>query len=82
MINWEISIRPEGRNEDGKNEGGVVILLKQGNQEAEVGRVAFERSNSLHPEVKFEDQLQVEVGKAATVLNKIRELNEGAGQLQ
>lgn len=82
MSTWEIVARPEGKNDDDKNEGGMIVLLKNGSAEEEVGRVAFERANSLHPDVEFDDQLDKELGKAVRSLAAIRELTSGSKELQ
>lgn len=79
---WKLSARPEGRNGGGKNEGGLVIYLVGGNGREEVGRVAFERQNSLHPDVEFDDQVDLEVAKAKKAIEVIEELTEQAGELQ
>jgi hypothetical protein len=88
---WKVVMRPEGRNpapdpdaEDGsqgRNEGGMVIYLENGGVREEVGRVAFERANSTHPEVEFKDQLRVEVGKAQDAVAALAELMADAGTL-
>jgi hypothetical protein len=80
---WTISAKPEGRNGDGKNEGGMVVYLvsPQTHSREEVGRVAFERANSLHPDVPYEDQLDIEIGKARKTIEVIEELTANAGEL-
>jgi hypothetical protein len=80
---WKISAKPEGRNGDGKNEGGMVVYLVAPGTASreEVGRVAFERANSLHPDVPYEDQLDIEIGKARKTIEVIEELTANAGEL-
>jgi hypothetical protein len=80
---WKISARPEGRNGGGKNEGGMVVYLVAPSTSGreEIGRVAFERENSLHPDVPYEDQLDIEIGKARKSIEVLEELSANAGEL-
>lgn len=78
---WKISAKPEGRNGGGKNEGGMVIYLVSNAGREEVGRVAFERNNSSHPDVTYEDQLDIEIGKAQKTIEVVEELTRSAGEL-
>lgn len=85
---WEAALRPEGNNRDGINKGGMIVLLKHngtgsmGAREAEIGGVAFERANSLHPSVSYDNQLDIEWGKAKKSVELLNELFAGAGKLQ
>lgn len=84
-MSWEVVARPEGRNDGGKNEGGMVVYLTMGGQshapKEEIGRVAFERANSTHPDVSYEDQLDIEIAKAKKSIDVLAELAAGAGTL-
>lgn len=86
---WQILARPEGKNpgsEEGRNEGGIVIELApvsgSGHPREEVSRVAWERANSTHPEVAFEDMLSIEMEKAKHAVEMLNELTADAGVLQ
>lgn len=70
--------------ETAENKGGIAIYLVKDNDaynKQEVGRVAFERKNSINPRVKFETQLDKEVAKAKKAVETLNELFTGAGQL-
>jgi hypothetical protein len=84
---WQILARPEGKNpgsEEGRNEGGIVIelALSGGSAREEVSRVAYTRENSTHPEVSFEDMLDIEMDKAKKAVEVLTELTADAGVLQ
>lgn len=90
---WKIVFDVEGQNPDaaslaknaktGKNEGGFVVKLVHTGSAAdqEVTRVAFERKNSLYPDVSFGDQVQAEVEKARTAVELLNEQLVGVGEL-
>lgn len=86
-VTWEIVARPEGKNNDGKNDSGMLIILKHsgpgsmGSREEEIGAVAFVRQNSLHPDTEFGEQLDTEIEKAKKAVEILSELTAGAGQL-
>lgn len=82
MMSWKISAKPEGRNGGGKNEGGMVVYLVSAGGREEVERVAFDRANSKNPDVTYEDQLDMTVGKARKSIEVLAELTAGAGELQ
>lgn len=70
--------------ETAENKGGIAIYLVKGSDvygKQEVGRVAFERKNSLNPRTKFETQLDKEIAKAKKAIETLNELLAGAGQL-
>jgi hypothetical protein len=89
---WKVVIRPEGNNpaEDpdaeegaqGRNEGGMIVYLENGGVREEVGRVAFERANSAHPDVDFRTQLRHEVDTATAAVEALRDMFAGAGELR
>lgn len=86
-VTWEIVARPEGKNDNSKNDSGMLILLKHsgpgsmGSREEEIGAVGFVRENSLHPDVEFGDQLDIEIEKAQKMVTVLSDLTAGAGQL-
>ena len=82
MTSWQLVIEPKGDNDNGVNKGGMVIYLQNGSVKEEIGRVAFERTNSLYPDVSFEDQLDIEVSKATKSITILHDLAEGAGELR
>lgn len=61
---WEISLRPEGRNVDAVNSGGIVVYLVNGATREEVGRVAFDREASESPDKSFDEVLTEYVAAA------------------
>jgi hypothetical protein len=55
---WIVRAKPEGRNTDGFNTGGLAIVLVDLDddwREVEVARVAFDRTKARDPEVPFVD---------------------------
>lgn len=67
-----------------ENKGGIVIYVVKNTDvynKQEVGRVAFERKNSLNPRASFETQLDKEVGKAKKAVETLNELFADAGRL-
>lgn len=86
---WELSMAPHGANpgsEEGRNEGGMVVYLINRTDSGvagkeEVGRVAWERQNSTHPDVEFNDQLDAYVERARHAIRVLAELTETAGEL-
>lgn len=86
MTKYRIVARPRGENKDGKNLGGIVVLLLKDGEDPsdngqELGRVAFDRSQSKNPNVDFEAQLKIEVDKAKAAITQINALFQEAGQL-
>lgn len=86
MTKYKIVARPHGNNKDGKNTGGVVILIVKADQDAntggeEVSRVAYDRKESANPYRTFEQQLDHEVRKAKTAAVEMNKLFEAAGTL-
>jgi hypothetical protein len=83
---WRIECRPEGHNpgtEDGRNEGGMVVYVVGGaGGREEIGRVAFERNNSTHPDVTYADQLSTYMEAARETIRMITDLQAEAGVLQ
>jgi hypothetical protein len=79
---WRIVVRPEGRNDDDKNTGGLVVELAGDGRRQEVSRVAFVRENSLHPDIPFDEMLEAVVHRARSTVDKINELLADAGTLQ
>lgn len=83
---WKIEAKPEGRNGTAtpeKNEGGMVVyLVNSAGSRQEVGRVAFERQNSTHPDVDFPTQLKTFIDAAKAAVEAIDELVDDSGVLQ
>lgn len=82
---WKITVKPEGRNGTAtpdKNEGGMVVRLVNGMTTQEVGRVAFERENSTHPDVEFPAQLKTFTDAAKAVVEMMNEMVDESGVLQ
>lgn len=61
-----------------QNRSGVAVLVDG----KEITRVAFVRRFGANPEVDFKAQLDVEVDKAKTAVDKINELFAEAGSMQ
>jgi hypothetical protein len=77
--------KPAGRSKTkGRNESGIVVYLASTGHggKHEVQRVAFERKNSAHPDVSFEDQLERTIETARTAVAKINELLSADKELQ
>lgn len=60
---WAVTLRPVASNE-GKNTGGIMVALTDGDAEFEVVRVAYARRNSKNPDAEFGEQLDAEIEKA------------------
>lgn len=77
-MGWSVIVRPVEANSEGEeNMGGLVIYLADGTddgQEYEVTRVAYARRASRNPDVSFEDQLRIEIGKAEEAAASMNEL--------
>jgi hypothetical protein len=73
VSDWKVDVVPEGKN-DGKNEGGLVIYLTNGDKNEEVCGVGFIRRNSGNPKEEFEPQLDQEIAKAQAAARTINEL--------
>lgn len=85
MSDWIVVCKPqEVRSADGKNMGGIVVLLRKGDKylgDSEVARVAYDRTNSKNPRVSFDIQVKKVQKKAHTavdVLNMFEDPDEGA----
>lgn len=76
MKEWIVACKPtmdSNYKTGGKNTGGLVVYLTDGEDWREVTRVAYARQDSRNPEIPFEDQLQEELekaGEACDVLNE------------
>lgn len=86
MAEWKIIVEPiadNGASDKGKNKGGMRVLLASSTDglPQEVNRVAFERKNSSHPEVSFEDQLREVVGTARAAVKILTEQLTWDGEL-
>lgn len=75
---WTVIAEPVAANPsatDG-NEGGLIIKLKRGDdEEFETTRVGYVRRNSKNPDVDFDVQLKIEMGRAdiaASILNDLQ----------
>lgn len=70
-IEWVIQVEPEKYGEV----AGLTIYVTDGNhfRRHEVGRVAFTRSNSINPDVSFEDQLDAVMARAEKVRDLIND---------
>jgi len=79
---WSVVLRPEGKNDDQLNTGGMVILVSDGVHRTEVSRVAFIRRNGKNPDVDYETQLDHEVGKARKSVEILNEQFTESGVLQ
>jgi hypothetical protein len=83
---WRIECKPEGHNpgtEEGRNEGGMVVYVVAGaGGREEIGRVAFERQNSTHPDVTYGDQLDTFMTAARETISMMESLRSEAGVLQ
>lgn len=73
---WQVAIEPARSDEGGKNLAGLqlVLVAPSGDQwdNVPVTRVAFARANSRHPDVPFDEQMDIELAKAqeaADVIN-------------
>lgn len=79
-MSWEISCRPEGKNQDGENKGGIVVYLVNGTAREEVGRVAFDRSESESPGRPFAevlDEYLANAKKGAEAVNTMVASSQG-----
>lgn len=84
---WRIVCKPQGHNpgsEEGRNEGGMVVYVTTtgGGGREEIGRVAFERANSTHPDVSYADQLSTFMAAARETIRVMEELRDESGALQ
>lgn len=83
---WRIVCKPEGHNpgsEEGRNEGGMVVYVSAGTGgREEIGRVAFERANSTHPDVSYADQLSTFMEAARETIRLMEDLRGEEGVLQ
>lgn len=70
---WRVVCEPVDGN-DGCNVGGLIVCLSDGDARREVTRVAFVREHSRHPDVSFEEQLRIELGKAEAAAGLVNEL--------
>lgn len=62
---WTVVITPEGKNDDGRNDGSMIVWLRpRYGDKQEFSRVAFVRRNSTHPYATFTDQMRVETTRA------------------
>lgn len=77
---WTVIARPKGENPSsrGKNDGGMIVLLTNGTEEQEVGRVLWKRRNSLNPRTRFKAALQDEVETAQHSADEANRLQEAA----
>jgi hypothetical protein len=74
-----------GETVQGENQTGMVIYLTEegtGSAKREISRVGFVRRNTKNPKVKFDDQLEKELGKARKSRDLLNSLAENAGVLQ
>jgi hypothetical protein len=73
-----------GETVQGENQTGMVIYLTEGApaRRREISRVGFVRRNTKNPKVKFDDQLEKELGKARKSRDLLNSLAENAGVLQ
>jgi len=62
---WRVWSRPQrwGPKVNVTTEG-VVVSVKRGGQEAEVGRVGFRRELTVNPDVEFDEQLAIVLARA------------------
>lgn len=82
MTGWMVECEPEGKNDDGVNEGGMIVWLVKDGEREEVSTVGFIRRNSANPDIEFEQALEAEVAKAkvaARIKNELDELRANAG---
>lgn len=84
---FKIEAKPVGANgtkTPGKNEGGLVINLVSTSSGAreEVGRVAFERKNSSHPDVDAPTQIKTYMDAAKAAVDAVNDLLDSSGTLQ
>lgn len=96
MGDWHVTYRVEGKQGalpegaevsgdapvQGLNLGGIIIEVSNGATKQEVGRVAFQREHSKHPDVALEDQVKVVTDKARAAVTLLNEDLSGNGELQ
>ena len=76
---YRIECRPEGHNpgtQEGRNEGGMVVYVVGTTGREEIGRVAFERQNSTHPDVTYADQLSTFMEAARETIRMIEDMRQ------
>lgn len=69
---WTVVVQPRTDNL-GKNKGGLVVALTDGDASHEVSRVAYVRRNSKNPDVEFGDQLDAEIEKAQRAADAVND---------
>lgn len=87
---WKIIAEPQGANtaasaSTAENKGGMVFFLQNDTYSSgkqEIGRVAFERKNSINPRVPYDKALDDVVAKCRKSIEVLNDLASGAGTLQ
>ena len=73
---WKIDMEPEGKNEDNRNEGAMIVYLTDGSKREEHSAVAFARRHSRNPDLTFDEALERQAKQARAVARAKNELDE------
>lgn len=77
---WEIVARPKGSNQDGKNDSGIIVELRnRSGTVEEVDRILYVRANSTNPDVDFKTQFAKTIGTAREAVTGLNKLFTNAG---